>query len=199
MIYINLRHYNTNNKDLPINIALHYFKADNNFYHHFSGGDLQISYFRNKMCTITTQNDKPLSEILKQICICASQTMIYHNNDYPSPFIVICNERRIAFAMYRPSQTLEQNYPFKKGRTYQDIHSGNTITDTPNLCGIIGLIATSSGVETIPQQNIYRPQLAFYDITNERHTFAIHMIFKYLSLNKSRPVLNDDLIQTNRE
>jgi hypothetical protein len=25
------------------------------------------------------------------------------------------------------------------------------------------------------------------------------MIFKYLSLNKSRPVLNDDLIQTNRE
>jgi hypothetical protein len=54
--------------------------------------------------------------------------------------------------MYRPSQTLEQNYPFKKERTYQDILFGNpiTYTDTPYLCGIIGLIVTSSGVETIP-------------------------------------------------
>ena len=41
--------------------------------------------------------------------------------------------------------------------------------------------------------------MAFYDITNERHTFAIYIIFKYLSLNKSRPVLNNNLIQTNNE
>jgi hypothetical protein len=150
---------------------------------------------------IMTQSDKPLSDILRQISISASQTITHYHSNEPSPFIIICNERRIAFAMYRPSQTLEQNYPFKKGRTYQDTHFGNpiTYTDTPNLCGIIGLIATSLGVETIPQENVYRPQLAFYDITNEKHTFAIHMIFKYLSSNKTKPELNNDLIQTNND
>jgi hypothetical protein len=39
--------------------------------------------------------------------------------------------------------------------------------------------------------------LAFYDITNEKHTFAIHMIFKYLSINKFRPELNYDFIHVN--
>jgi hypothetical protein len=94
--------------------------------------------------------------------------------------------------MYRPSQTLEQNYPFKKGCTFHSI--GNP---TPNLCGIIGLVATLWGVETIPHQNVYRPQLAFYDITNEKHAFAIHMIFKYLSLNKFKLKLNNDFIHIN--
>jgi len=41
--------------------------------------------------------------------------------------------------------------------------------------------------------------LAFYDITNEKHAFAIHMIFKYLSMNKFKPILNDNFIQTNKE
>ena len=39
--------------------------------------------------------------------------------------------------------------------------------------------------------------MAFYDISNEKHAFAIHMIFKYLSLNQFKPELNDDFIQTN--
>jgi hypothetical protein len=39
--------------------------------------------------------------------------------------------------------------------------------------------------------------LAFYDITNEKHAFAIHMIFKYLSLNRFKPELNDNFVQTN--
>jgi hypothetical protein len=39
--------------------------------------------------------------------------------------------------------------------------------------------------------------LAFYDTTNEKHAFAIHMIFKYLSINKWKPELNDNFIQIN--
>jgi hypothetical protein len=28
--------------------------------------------------------------------------------------------------------------------------------------------------------------LAFYDITNEKHAFAIHMLFKFVSINRFR-------------
>jgi hypothetical protein len=86
-----------------------------------------------------------LSELLRLLCSGASQTIANHNNNEISPFIVICNEKRIAFAMYRPDQVLEENYPFKKGRTYEDTYFGRPITyrDTPNFLGIIGLIVTS--------------------------------------------------------
>ena len=36
-------------------------------------------------------------------------------------------------------------------------------------------------------------KLAFYDLTNRRHTFAIHIIFKYLSLLLDLPTRNNDL------
>ena len=148
---------------------------------------------------LMAQNNKLLSVIIKQMCINASQPIpqIFDHYNDPSPFIIICHQKRITFAMYRPSQTIEQNYPFKKGRTFQNFGDPTIHTDTPNLCGIIGLVATSWGVETIPHHNVYRPQLAFYDISNEKHAFAIHMIFKYLSLNSYKPELNDDFIQTN--
>jgi hypothetical protein len=41
--------------------------------------------------------------------------------------------------------------------------------------------------------------LAFYDITNENHAFAIHMIFKYLSINPTKPNLNENFVQTNND
>jgi len=39
--------------------------------------------------------------------------------------------------------------------------------------------------------------LAFYDITNEKHIFAIHMIFKYLSVNHFAPNLDNNFNQIN--
>jgi hypothetical protein len=197
---INSRLLNNNSfdKDLSINIVLQYFKVDNNFYHWFKGpADLQTFTVFGNHSMMISENNKPLSQILNQVCINNSQPIFQEYEPYnhdPSSFIIIMNKKRISFAMYRPSETLEQNYPFKKGRTFQDI--GNP---TPNLISIIGLVATSWGVETIPHQNVYKPQLAFYDITNEKHAFAIHMIFKYLSINKFKPILNDNFIQTNKE
>jgi hypothetical protein len=93
---------------------------------------------------IITHSDKPISEILKQICLTA-------------PFIVICNKERIAFASYRPSQILEQTYPFKKGRNVHNIDDSIIKVDTPNICGILSLVLTSCGVGAIPHQNVYRP------------------------------------------
>lgn len=211
VINFELTNYDPTNKYLPINIALYYFKVDNGFYHYFGGpsgggwvgrqlADLQTTYVWDKHCTIITRNDKPLSELLRQLCFSASQIINNRVNNI-SPFIVICNEKRIAFATYDPNATLEGNYPFKKGRIFQEIVLGNqeTFTDTPDFMGIIGLIATTWGVERIPQQNVYRPQLAFYDITNEKHAFAIHMIFKYLSINPTKPNLNENFVQTNND
>jgi hypothetical protein len=153
-------------------MALQYFKVDNDFYHYFEKprqlADLQTTCRSSNHSMIITQSNKPLSEILH----------LYNYGD-PNPFFIICHNKRIAFGIYAPSENLEQNYPFKKGYTYL-----NGYKDTPNLCGIISLVATTWGVETIPHQNVYKPQLAFYDITNEKHAFAIHMIFKYLSINK---------------
>jgi len=209
VINFELINYDTANINLPINIALYYLKVDNGFYHYFGGpsgggwvnrplADLQTAYVWDKHCTIMTRTDKPLSEMLKQICYCAAQTISNRVNNI-SPFMVICNEKRIAFATYDPNQILDVNYPFKKGRTFQDIGNPTIYTDTPDFNGIIGLIATTWGVERIPQQNVYRPQLAFYDITNERHAFAIHMIFKYLSINPTKPNLDENLVQTNND
>ena len=209
VINFELINYDTANINLPINIALYYLKVDSGFYHHFGGptgggwvnrplANLQTTYVWDKHCTIMTRTDKPISEILKLICMSAAQTISNRGNNI-SPFIVICNEKRIAFATYDPNQISDQNYPFKKGRTFQDMGDPTIYTDTPDFKGIIGLVATTWGVERIPQENIYRPQLAFYDIANERHAFAIHMIFKYLSINPTKPNLDENLVQTNND
>jgi len=191
----------TFDKNIPINIALYYLKGENNYYHCFGGPeglfDLQ-TYCRTKHSTMFAQSNKPLSEILKQICMYFSDNTRNIYNPYEtSPFIVICHKKRITFAMYKPSQALEQNYPFKKGHFFQKLGDPKIHIDTPNMCGIIGLVATTWGVETIPHQNIYKPQLAFYDISKEKHVFSIHMIFKYLSLNRKFPSIDDNFIQTN--
>jgi hypothetical protein len=92
-----------------------------------------------------TQSNKPLSEILRLIRFSAEQVIPGVNNNYASPFIIIYQEKCITFAMFKHSETLEQNYPFKKGRTFQECSrsgTNHTYTDTPNFCGIIGLIAT---------------------------------------------------------
>ena len=39
-------------------------------------------------------------------------------------------------------------------------------------------------MEAPQQRNIYSPKLAFYDITNKEHAFAIHLQLNYLLLNK---------------
>ena len=192
---------NTFDKNIPINIALYYLKGENNYYHCFGGPeelfDLQ-TYCRTKHSTMFAQSNKPLSVILKEMCMYFRDNTDNIYNPYEtSPFIVICHKRRIAFAMYKPSQELEQNYPFKKGRYFQNLGDPKIHIDTPNMCGIIGLVATTWGVETMPHQNIYKPQLAFYDIKSKQHTFAIHMIFKYLSLNRRFPSIDDNFIQTN--
>jgi len=192
---------NTFDKNIPINIALYYLKGENNYYHCFGGSeelfDLQ-TYCRTKHSTMFAQSNKPLSVILKEMCMYFRDNTDNIYNPYEtSPFIVICHKRRIAFAMYKPSQELEQNYPFKKGRYFQNLGDPKIHIDTPNMCGIIGLVATTWGVETMPHQNIYKPQLAFYDIKSKKHTFAIHMIFKYLSLNRRFPSIDDNFIQTN--
>jgi hypothetical protein len=44
--------------------------------------------------------------------------------------------------MYKPSPFLEENYPFKRGRTFQNINDPTIHVDTPNISGIISLIAT---------------------------------------------------------
>jgi len=191
----------TFDKNIPINIALYYLKGENNYYHCFGGPeglfDLQ-TYCRTKHSTMFAQSNKPLSEILKQICMYFSDNTRNIYNPYEtSPFIVICHKKRITFAMYKPSQALEQNYPFKKGHFFQKLGDPKIHIDTPNMCGIIGLVATTWGVETMPHQNIYKPQLAFYDISKEKHVFSIHMIFKYLSLNRKFPSIDDNFIQTN--
>jgi hypothetical protein len=93
-----------------------------------------------------SENNKPLSQILNQVCINNSQPIFQEYEPYnhdPSSFIIIMNKKRISFAMYRPSEALEQNYPFKKGRTFQDIGNPALYIDTPNLCNILGLIATT--------------------------------------------------------
>jgi len=192
---------NTFDKNIPINIALYYLKGENNYYHCFGGPeelfDLQ-TYCRTKHSTMFAQSNKPLSVILKEMCMYFRDNTDNIYNPYEtSPFIVICHKRRIAFAMYKPSQELEQNYPFKKGRYFQNLGDPKIHIDTPNMCGIIGLVATTWGVETMPHQNIYKPQFAFYDIKSKQHTFAIHMIFKYLSLNRRFPSIDDNFIQTN--
>ena len=192
---------NTFDKNIPINIALYYLKGENNYYHCFGGPeelfDLQ-TYCRTKHSTMFAQSNKPLSVILKEMCMYFRDNTDNIYNPYEtSPFIVICHKRRIAFAMYKPSQELEQNYPFKKGRYFQNLGDPKIHIDTPNMCGIIGLVATTWGVETIPHQNIYKPQLAFYDISKKKHVFSIHMIFKYLSLNRKFPSIDDNFIQTN--
>jgi len=200
---INSRLLNNNilDKDLSINIVLQYFKVDNNFYHWFKGpADLQTFTVFGNHSMMISENNKPLSQILNQVCINNSQPIFQEYEPYnhdPSSFIIICHKKRITFAMYRSSEALEQNYPFKKGRTFQHIGDPTLYIDTPNLCSILGLIATSWGVETIPHQNVYKPQLAFYDITNEKHAFAIHMIFKYLSINKFKPELNNNFVHIN--
>jgi hypothetical protein len=170
-------------KSAAINLALYYFKVDNGFYHYFDEqADLETTTsISGKHSMIITESNKPLCEILN----------LYNYKD-PSPFIIFRHGKRIAFAIYTPSETLEQKYPFKKGLILQ-----NGYRYTPNFSGIISLIATTRGVETIPHKNVYKPQLAFYDITNKEHAFAIHMIFKYLSINKFKPELNDNFIQIN--
>jgi len=201
---INSRLLNNNilDKDLSINIVLQYFKVDNNFYHWFKGpADLQTFTVFGNHSMMISENNKPLSQILNQVCINNSQPIFQEYEPYnhdPSSFIIICHKKRITFAMYRSSEALEQNYPFKKGRTFQHIGDPTLYIDTPNLCSILGLIATSWGVETIPHQNVYKPQLAFYDITNEKNAFAIHMIFKYLSINKFKPELNNNFVHINQ-
>jgi hypothetical protein len=190
-------------------MALYYFKVDNGFYNHFGGlnsggwkrdqlADLQITYVWNKHCTMSTRSDKPISDLLRILCFSAHETISNRINNI-SPFIVMCNEKRIAFATYDQNKISDVNYPFKKGRTYFHLNDPEIHIDTPDLKGIIGLVATTWSVERIPQQNIYRPQLAFYDITNERHFFAIHMIFKYLSINPIKPNLDQNLMQTNSD
>jgi hypothetical protein len=183
--------------------------VDKGFYHYFGGpsgggwvdrqlADLQTTFVWDKHCTIMTRSDKPLSQLLSDLCVSAAQTRNNRVNNV-SPFIVICNEKRIAFATYDPNQMLDENYPFKKGRTFQVIGNPTVYTDTHDFKGIIDLIATLLGVERIPQQNVYRPQLAFYDITNEKHAFSIHMIFKYLCINPTKPNLNEHLVKINND
>ena len=207
VINFELSNFDFYNKDLPVNIALYYFKVDNGFFHHFGGptsggwrrgqiADLQTTYAWDKHCTMISGSVKPISELLRLICISADER-ISDRVINRSPFIIICKENRIAFAAYDPNQISDVNYPFKKGRTYTEPGRTYEYTDTPNFKGIIGLVATSSGVERIPQQNVYRPQLAFYNLTKEKHAFAIHMIFKYLSLNPLKPDLDENLVQTN--
>jgi hypothetical protein len=181
-------------KNAIINLVLYYFKVDNGFYHSFEEYvDLRTKYRSGKHSITISNNHKPLSEVLHQACMDSLNPMIrpyiYRN---ASPFIIFVHNKRIAFAMHRPSEILEQDYPLKTGYI-----NPNGYRDTPNLCGIIGLIATSSGVETIPHENVYKPQLAFYDITNENHAFAIHMIFKYLSINSFGPESHYDFTQIN--
>lgn len=37
--------------------------------------------------------------------------------------------------------------------------------------------------------------MALYDITNEKHTFAIHTLFEYLSLNWFKPEWKDNSLE----
>jgi len=153
---------------------LYYFKVDNGFYHFFEGkADLETTCRSAKYYMFISQSNKPLCEILN----------LYNYRD-PGPFIIFRHGKRISFVINTPSENLEQKYPFKKGLILQNADNTAIYRNTPNLCGILGLVATTWGVEIIPHQNVYKPQLAFYDITNEKHAFAIHMIFKYLSINK---------------
>lgn len=209
VINFELSNYDSTNKDLAINMALYYFKVDNGFYNHFGGpsgggwtrmqlADLQTTYVWDKHCAVIARSDKPISEILRLLCKTAEETISNRVNNI-SPFIIMCNEKRIAFATYDPNHISNENYPFKKGRTFTELPDNTVYIDTPNYEGIKSLVATSWGVERIPQQNIYRPQLAVYDITKERHAFAIHMLFKYLSINPTKPNLNENLVQTNSD
>ena len=95
-------------ENILTNILQYYFKVDNDFYYNFGGpgqiADVKTTNGGVKHCMLTTQSNEPLSEILKKVCINASQLAHYH--DDPSTFIIICHKKRIAFATYKPSHIL---------------------------------------------------------------------------------------------
>ena len=112
-----------------------------------------------------------------------------------SPFLVLFKGRLVTFAENRPGYH-DTYYPLKKGLTDRALigPDGRLSEYTPNFSSIIGLIASSIGVEALPQENVYRPRLAFYDTTNENHVFAIHIIFKFISMNSQLPTRDHHLV-----
>src|SRR5207237_3939104 len=90
-------------ENILTNIIQYYFKVDNDFYYNFRGpgqiADVKTTNGGVKHCMLTTQSNEPLSEILKKVCINASQLTHYYND--PSTFIIICHKKRIAFITYK--------------------------------------------------------------------------------------------------
>jgi hypothetical protein len=137
---------NSTDKDLFINLVLQYFKVDNNFFHSFKGpADLQTFTVFGKHSMLISENNKPLSEILSQIFVNNTQQIFQEYEPYhhePSSFAIICNQKRIGFIMNKHSEALEQVFPFRKGRTLKLPGDPIIYIDTPNLCGILSLVAT---------------------------------------------------------
>lgn len=139
--------------------------------------DIQTIFNGRKHCALVGRNNKSWSYILQEL-------PRYCNYNIPAcmagntPYLIFYKDQNIAFAEFNPNY-----HGHNSLKTPTDLNQEDT-RKTGDYSGILGLVATTRGVETVPQKNIYSPQLVWYDITNEKHTFAIHMQFRYLTLNK---------------
>ena len=167
-------------RDVVELMAWHYFNRNGyevitqeNFFHKF------MSHTPNKLnhCVIITPNSH--NSFIKSFT--DLHHSVNHNEDVVAnracPFIIFTHDRYITFAEYRPDYHQDPLYTLKAGDSI----------NLPNFKGIIGLILTQWGIQAVPQQNIYSPQLAWYDFTNSYHRTAIHAIFEYFAMNPDLP------------
>ena len=185
-----------NLKQTTFNIFSFYFNPHNNFFTIHGGPssqnwnttgmrvwenkppmDMQTIYDSRKHCALVGRNNKNWSYILQELPrYCDYDIWGYRAEN--TPYLIFYKDQYIAFAEFNRNYHGPNSF-----KTPTDLNQNDTQLSA-DYTGILGLVATTKGVETVPQRNIYSPQLAFYDITNEKHAFAIHMQFKYLTLNK---------------
>ena len=169
-------------KQTMLNIVQFYFNDRSGFYTIFGGTepkspiDFQTTLNSKKHCMVLSRTES-WAYLLQKLHIQANDSFKGQCSQGKSPYIILHRDQYIAFAEYNPDYHKE-NFPFKK----QELKPRENIQPA-NYKGILGLVATTRGVETVSQRNIYSPQLAWYDITNQKQAFAIHILFKYLSLN----------------
>jgi len=138
-------------KNIINSVCQYYFKLERDFFSISGGGlgvapdkppaNIQMFHNNNKHCVVVISNDSSLVNIIERTLHCAQFAIAGYETPRHSIYLMICKDKHISFAEYRPGYH-QRTYYLKTGALTPQIPTRQNTQNIPGYDGIIGLAAT---------------------------------------------------------
>ena len=131
-------------------------------------GLINIFSDHHTCCELKSQNGDSFSQMLIQ-----ARRYARYDIDTGRMFVIAIKGTYISFFIYQQDWHDDHHFKLKSKDTK----------------GLLGLYVNKNGVDIIPQENTYAPQVMFYNYNSSKHqqNFSIHVLYRFLSMHAVAP------------